>query len=131
MIDKNEKNPRAKIAAICAIILVIIGSLVFATRYFYLPVNYSVNVRALVAKHGGVDQLRSECAQIAGPYEGMFFSLVFPTNLPSMLQKINPKMVYLDDEDYVNVALSGGFFHHGLLVSLDVTNAKCAGEFVG
>jgi hypothetical protein len=89
------------------------------------PESYRIDFKQMVGRPDGFEKLHVECASLVKTLDGTNYFLSVPTNLPPVLAELKPQCIGLhDDPAFVNIQVCGGFFHRGLLVSLDPANTN-------
>ncbi len=69
---------------------------------------------------GGVDALTKECAGLVAGFQDARLDFIDKTNYPPMIAKLSPQIVRIEEQRsfaFVNIQITGGFSHSGLLVS--------------
>ena len=69
---------------------------------------------------GGVEDLKKECSDLVLEFEKAHFDIVSNTNYSPVIAKLTPQIVEIEEQQsysFVNIQISGGFDHNGLLVS--------------
>jgi hypothetical protein len=93
-------------------------------QFFRGPESYRMDFKATITPDG-FDKLHVECARLATSLDETNYCLVWPTNLPPVLGSLSPMFIRLhDDPGFMDVQVTGGFCHRGLLVSLNVTDTN-------
>ena len=84
------------------------------------PDSYRIDFNEMVGGPEGFKKLHVECAGLVNSLDGTNYYLRIPTNLPPVLAALKPQFIDLDSgQIFVNIQVCGGFFHRGLLVSVD------------
>ena len=69
---------------------------------------------------GGVEPLKSECADLASRFQDARADFIDKTNYPPVVAKLNPQIVDIEEQrsfPFVHIQITGGFSHRGLLVA--------------
>jgi hypothetical protein len=84
------------------------------------PECYRIDFKETVGGKEGFEKLHAECASLVTTLDGSHYDLNVPTNLPPVLAALRPQSITLEyDPLCVNIQVSGGFFHRGLLVKVN------------
>jgi len=122
MTNNSGKQVLWAIFGVMVVAIVLVGARELILRQLE-PRGYRNDIAKLIREHGDVEELIRECMFVANTLGETNMYLMNPTNLPPMLSKLNPQLIALSDTDgYVDVMLSGGFSHRGLLVCTNMTD---------
>ena len=94
-------------------------------EFFRGPEEYRIDFKEKIGKDDGFTKILAECETLAKSLDETKDCLVHPTNLPPVLESLKPQAIRLHgNQPFMDIQVSGGFYHRGLLVSLNITSTN-------
>ena len=69
---------------------------------------------------GGIEPLKTECADLVSKFQNTRLDSISAANYPPVIVKLKPQIVEIEEQrsfPFVHIQITGGFNHHGLLIS--------------
>jgi hypothetical protein len=101
-----------------ACLILVIAAAIYLYQGLPAAYRFGYSMEKTIENAGGVEALVSECYQLSAIHKEEFLSR---TNYPPTIAALAPQVVHIRriEPPLIDIQLSGGFYHHGLMVVCD------------